>query len=374
MASGDSFDSDKRKSDRSSSFCPGCGEAVGQSHKFCRHCGESLAEPDAPDGATPDKAREGKNQKKGRDTGASDVKDGGADVGSKIGDDDEARPRLKIGSKADVGKKAEPGAAKPADPNDGAARAPIGERVAEHKWLAAGVGASLLVVVIVVGLLLTGAVAGGASDSEVASFRKGMLQRNQLLLAQAKYQSAMVTSRKTVQRYFTSSAAYDAEVKRIDIANQPLYDACQAAYSNISCPSPTYPDSPKAPSVSDEVSQLRKVSNATEALGAKIRSTDPPDSLKAFYSQLTSAVDKLQEDATYNADTLTKAVTPAKGEATGSVDKPAIATLKSQRVSPSIRALNAQAVEEIKRLGLQLSDFDVPGGTDSNPDDASAIT
>ena len=374
MDSGDSPDSGEHESSRSSTFCQSCGKPVGQSHKFCRHCGQSLTEADGAASTPSEKARGDKKQKNRGNSGAAGGKVGDAPAEPKGGDGDAARPLPKIGRKADVGKKDESGAAKSTDAKAGDERKPIRERLADHKLLGAGAGAVLLAVVVASALLLTGTVGGGASDAEVASFRQGMLQRDHLVLAQMKYQGAMVTSERTVQRYFTTLDAYNAEVKRIDTANQPLLDACQAAYSNISCPTPSYPAYPKAPTVSDEVSQLKKVSNAMEALGAKIRSTEPPESLKAFYAQLTSAVDQLQGDATYNADTLTKAVSSAQGDSTGSVDKSAIATLKSKWVSASIRALNVQAVEVIKNLGLQLSDFDVPGGTDRNPDDGSVST
>jgi|GEM_PF-2951415 len=373
----------KGEGDGSSSppaFCPSCGSQVSPSHKFCRHCGESLVGPDAAvpgRDAEPGQGDDSNNFPDEKPIPVIKAKPGGklavAGLAAKVGGKGGSGKRS-AKQKGDDDASSSVGEAD-GEPSDGDGEdLSLMQRVSGQRRLLFAGGAVLAAGLVVAVLFITGVLGGGPSESETKAFRAGMASRQGLLLAELKYRDAMKTARTSLHRYSVALNAADAETKRINIANQPLYDACNSTYSNISCPDPTYPDPPKVPVVSDEVAQLRKVANTMQTLGATVRSADPDGALKPFYAQLTSAVDQLQEDATYNADTLTKGVTPPQGEGSGGVDKSALATLKREGSLASIKALNAEAVMLIKQLGLKLNEFDVPGGTDNNPDDASLTT
>jgi hypothetical protein len=90
-----------------------------------------------------------------------------------------------------------------------------------------------------------------------------------------------------------------------------------------------------------------------------------------FYAQLQAAISSLSTDAQYNANTLGEAVTEPTNGGTGFVDEKKVSTLHAENGLPSVRLMNQQAVQLIHLLQLEISQYDVPGGSDANPSDHS---
>ena len=137
------------------------------------------------------------------------------------------------------------------------------------------------------------------------------------------------------------------------------------------CPNPTYPSSPTAPSVQSDVSALRGAVSELATLNARLLAVTPQPELKVFYAQLGAAISSLSTDAQYNANTLSEAATEPSNGNTGSVDEKKASTLHAETGLPSVRLMNQEAVQLMHLLRLEISQYDVPGGTDANPADHS---
>jgi hypothetical protein len=208
----------------------------------------------------------------------------------------------------------------------------------------------------------------------IPQFQQVMRERTSFLVAERLFLSAMDDATTRVRRYQKQVAANAAESKRISEINQPGFDAC--SNYNVPCPNPTYPTDPAAPDVSADVRKLRKAGRRLNSLHAQVLNATPEPQLKVLYTQFQAAIEALAADASANADTLTKAVTPPDanvGESTGGVDASQIKTLHDESAIPAVRQMNQAAVRSIRLLKLVVRDYDVPGGIDADPDDHSNL-
>ena len=264
------------------------------------------------------------------------------------------------------------------------ASAPTDDPVSPRRGLRYLVAGGIGLVVLLAVLLATGVIGGSNSEEEQQAalvarlrepFQDAMKSRDTLLLAEREFLSANTDSRAALRRYQRRAAEVRDANKRISDANEPLFDAC--ANGSVACPNPTYEDMPNVPDVGSSIKELRSAATRLGKLNATVLSITPAEELKRFYPQLTSAIRSLQEDATYNADTLTKAVNPgepAQGEGEGGyVDRAQTKTLRDESALPAIRELNAEALAVVRKLELPVSNYDVPGGTDRDPADHSTL-
>jgi hypothetical protein len=193
--------------------------------------------------------------------------------------------------------------------------------------------------------------------------------RDALFSTERDYRSAMRSTNRSLRRYKSAQKAYAAESKRIEDTFAAAFDACSRY--NTPCPDPTYPDAPKVPSFDDDVRTMRAAASDLQTLRVAVSSSRPPVPLAVMHSQLLEAITALQSTASHNADVLSEAVTPAEGEGSGGLDNGKIATLRTEEALPAIKAMNAQAVALIRRMGLPLLSYDVPGGRDLDVHDNS---
>jgi hypothetical protein len=203
--------------------------------------------------------------------------------------------------------------------------------------------------------------------------RASASQRTAFFVSERTFLSAMADAKDKVRRYQRQVAANAAESKRITEINQPAMDACST--EPVPCPDPTYPTDPPAPDVSGDVSRLRHASARLNSLHAQVLNVSPQPELKVIYTQFQTAIEDLASDATANADTLTKAVTPPdpNAETYGTVDASQIKTLHGESAIPAIRQMNDALVRELRQLRLAVGDYDVPGGSDADPSDHSTL-
>jgi hypothetical protein len=306
--------------------CPGCGNLAEQ-HRFCPHCGLQLSD-------------------------------------------------IEREFSAAAGPFADPPVADPAR------RSPRRKKMV----LVAGVAVGLAVAGSAL-LLLTDVLGGDGKSTTQAKlealharllppFTKAMRSRDALFLAERRYLAGMHHATAQLRKYRRNLAATVAERKRINERFAPQFDAC-ARYADVSCPDPTYPNDPAAPDLGDDVTQLRGASSRLDSLHADVLSVTPPSELKVFYAQLSNAAETMKDDATYNADTITQAVTPPdprdeSGDSAGNVEEAKIKTLHQENALPAIEQMNRAAVSLIRLLGLPLASYDVPGGHDLDPDDHSS--
>jgi hypothetical protein len=190
----------------------------------------------------------------------------------------------------------------------------------------------------------------------------------------------MSDARAKIRQYRRQHRAVQAETKRIDEINQPGWDAC-TQYTDVQCPSPRYPDQPTVPDVSTDIRRLHSASKRLDVLHASILNVGAPPQLKVFFAQLATAVDALNSDATYNADTLTKGITPpdsapqTEGDSSkGYMDDAQVNTLHDEQALPAVKEMNRAAMAAIGLLRLQVSEYDLPGGNDLDPGDHSLAT
>jgi hypothetical protein len=263
--------------------------------------------------------------------------------------------------------------------------------------LAGAIAALLLVLAVTAGVLIvTGAFssdskpdaavrAAQARRQRLAEVRANvkpafdhiMRDRTTFFTAERRYLSAMRTVRRKVSRYRRAKSSHDAEVKRIDDANQPLFDTCAEPPDFRACPNPTYPDAPLVPDLADEIGQLRVAARQLDDLSASVLALDVPARLTTLHEQFKRAIDDLHDDATYNADTVTQALTPpgeGGGEGAddaGYLDNRKIKTLHDESALPLIKQMNKRTVDVVQTLRLPVSSYDIPGGDDADPDDHS---
>jgi hypothetical protein len=310
-------------------YCPSCGASAGAADRYCRACGQGL---DA------------------RTESSAPMANGAA-------------------TKSD----------------STAERAPRRSR----RWVAVGAVSIVALAAAGVALITTGTFQtseSGPTHAQVVAhrlertrarllpqLRDAASQRTAFFVSERMFLGAMADAKGKVRRYLRQVAANAAESKRITEINQPAMDAC--ASQPVPCPDPTYPTDPPAPDVSGNVRRLRNTSSRLNALHAQVLNVTAQPELKVMYTQFQAAIEALASDATANADTLTKAVTPADSnqETSGSVDASQIDTLRDESAVPAIRQMNHALVREIHQLKLAISDYDVPGGSDADPSDHSTL-
>lgn len=206
------------------------------------------------------------------------------------------------------------------------------------------------------------------------AFQQAMQLRTSFFIAERDFLAAMGDAHLNLRQYESDMRSVASQTSQITAANSAQQNACNQAFSTVACPNPTYPTDPTAPDVGGDVGQLRAAVSRLADLSAQALAVTPQPELKVLYAQLESAINQLSTDAQYNADTLTQAVTEpviANPGDLGSVDQQQIATLHPELALPAIRIMNGQAVGLVQLLQLDITQYDVPGGTDADPSDHS---
>jgi len=243
----------------------------------------------------------------------------------------------------------------------------------------ASLGALVAVAVAALVLVLAG---GGGDDPKPidptvaarqhlkAPFDEQMRQRDSLFAIERSYRSAMKDTNRTLRKYRAADKDYRAETKRISDQFSVAYDQC--AHTNVPCPTPDYPDPPKVPDFSDQIKALRASSSDLENLRVRLAAIAPVSDLRVLYTQMITSVESLKDTADHNADVLDEAIGPPDGESdAGTINNGKLATLRTEQALPAIKAMNQAAVELIRKMGLPLSSYDVPGGRDLDTHDNS---
>ena len=312
--------------------CPSCNAQTEPGDRFCRSCGTSLAHHGASVGAAPSEVHRAAPPSGGSTDG----------------------PRTGIG---------------------------------RQRWLVAGcIVAAALVVAAIAVLTLGGSSSHPSAARRQANvvrafaalkarlyppFQVAMEQRTRFFVAEAGFLGATRDATAKLHKYKSENQKVEEETKQINNANSGLEKACREPGSSVPCPNPTYPPSPTAPSVQSDVSTLHGAGSELATLNAQVLAVTPQPELKVFYAQLGAAINSLSTDAQYNANTLSEAVTEPSNGSTGYVDEKKASTLHAETGLPSVRLMNQQAVQLIHLLQLEISQYDVPGGTDANPADHS---
>jgi hypothetical protein len=257
-------------------------------------------------------------------------------------------------------------------------------RVLAVGGLGAAVVAVVLGLVFVLGIFSTGpSVAQRHQSALVASrlrllppFQNAMQQRTQFFTDERSFLSAMADANQKIAGYKEHKLSVEAQDKQIEAAYSAQQSACSAAFSTTPCPNPTYPKVPSAPEVHGDISRLRSAVGRLTNLKAEVLAVSPPSELKVFYAQFESAIGTLLANAQADADTLQQGITePEQGtESIGSVEEQRLGTLQPDQAVPAIRIMNREAVKLIDQMSLQISQYDVPGGTDIDPTDHSTAS
>jgi hypothetical protein len=239
-----------------------------------------------------------------------------------------------------------------------------------------------VIVAVVAGKSHSNAAASQQRRAEVAQhalkarlygpFQTAMAQRTKFFVAEAAFLDATRDATGKLHRYRSEVQRVEHEDTEINNANSGLEQACRQPLSNVPCPNPTYPSYPTAPNVQDDINGLRTAAADASSLNAQVLAATPQPELKVFYAQLQAAIAALSTDAQYNATALSEAVSAPENGGTGAVEEKKASTLHAETGLPSVRLMNAEAVQVIRELHLELSQYDVPGGTDANPSDHSA--
>jgi hypothetical protein len=208
-------------------------------------------------------------------------------------------------------------------------------------------------------------------------FEVAMQQRTKFFAAERAFLGAMSDANGKLDSYKRRKARVERETEEINNATSAQSNACAQPESVIPCPNPTYPTYPTAPEVQGDVGKLRNAVSRLTSLKAAVLAVTPPPELKVLYAQLESAITMLSANAQSDADTLEQGVSEPEQDqsgSTGSVDEQKIATLQPDQAVPAIKIMNQQAVGLIEQLRLDLSKYDVPGGTDVDPADRSTAS
>lgn len=302
-----------------SGFCPQCGAAAAGNDRFCRNCGAALAEDET-------------------DAAPSSKDDGG---GAQEGEAPAATRR----------------------------RGPV---IA---------GAALLAAICAAAAVLA---TGGAFSSDDAppdpraelraqlagAISREMTWRDGFFASERRYRLAMRDVNKSLGRYRNALKDYKATSKRIQEEFADEFDMCYR--TSIPCPDPDYPDEPKAPSLAEEAKELRAVATDLEQLSTKVLGVSVPARLRLLHAQLLASIDGLKDAAAHNADVLSEAITEPEGDSgTGHVDNGKLETMRPGGKLPAVRAMNRAVIDLLRATGIPVSRYDVPGGRDLDPDDAS---
>jgi hypothetical protein len=200
-----------------------------------------------------------------------------------------------------------------------------------------------------------------------------MGQRTKFFIAEASFLTATRDANAKIKKYQGEQKTVEAEVRQINNSNSGLESACRAPESSVPCPNPTYPESPTAPSVQGDISSLRHAAGELSSLKAEVIAASPQPELQPFYSQLQAAISALATDTEANANILSEGVTEPSNGSKGFIDEKKLSTIHAETGLPSVRLLNRDAVALIHTLRLEISQYDVPGGTDVNPVDHSVV-
>jgi hypothetical protein len=208
------------------------------------------------------------------------------------------------------------------------------------------------------------------------AFQRAMQQRTQFFTDERRFLSAMGDANQKIRTYKERKQSVEAQDKQIEAAYSAQESACTAAFSTTPCPNPTYPKAPSAPEAHGDISRLRSAVNRLTDLKAEVLAVTPPAQMKIFYAQFESAIGTLLGNAQADADTLQQAITePEQGtESTGTVEEQKLGTLQADQAVPAIMIMNREAVALIDQMGLQIGQYDVPGGTDIDPSDHSTAS
>jgi hypothetical protein len=310
--------------DSSEQFCPQCGKSTGATDRFCRHCGAPIAGEGPTTVQTP-----------------------------------RAAPSPPL-----------------VDPEPEA----VEKRKRGPVLLA--LSALLIAAVAAGAVLLAGGVFNSSEETPAPPdprtyararlqrpFNTEMEQRAAFFSAERGYREAMRDVNRTLSRYRSDLADYKEQNKRISEEFADEFDACRRI-AEVPCPSPEYPDPVKVPSFADPIKALRVASSQLQTLRTQVDSLSPPPRMRVLHTQLLSSIDGLRGAAEHNADVLSEAVEPGE-DGPGYVNEGKLKTMRSGGQLPAVRAMNREAVQLIRLMGLTLSDYDVPGGRDLDPKDAS---
>jgi hypothetical protein len=204
-------------------------------------------------------------------------------------------------------------------------------------------------------------------------FKAAMGQRTKFFIAEADFLGATRDANAKIGKYKNEEAKIEAEDKQIQNANSGLESACRAPESTIPCPNPTYPEPASAPSVQGDISILHHAVSQLSSLNAEVLAVTPQPELRIFYAQLQAAGTALSSDAQANANILGESVTEPSNGSRGYIEEKKVGTIHGESGLPSVKLLNQQAVSVIQLLRLELGQYDVPSGTDSNPADHSNV-
>lgn len=186
----------------------------------------------------------------------------------------------------------------------------------------------------------------------------------------------MADANQKIDSYKNHKSSVEAQDKQIEAAYSAQEAACTTAFSTTPCPSPTYPKPASAPEVHGDIAKLRSAVGRLTNLKAEVLAVSPLPEMKVFYAQFESAIGTLLGNAQADADTLQQAITEPEqgGESTGAVEEQKLGTLQPDQAVPAIKIMNREAVALIDRIGLEISQYDVPGGTDIDSTDHSTAS
>jgi hypothetical protein len=325
-----------------SKWCPSCGSAVELEDSFCRSCGRAL-------GASPSATAPRHEQDE-------------ADVPEAVASHQIA-----------------------ADQGSGRSR--------RNRWLVAGAIVILVVAIAAVAVVTLSksqispeaSAAAKQRRAEIAQrqafvalkarlygpFTAAMGQRTKFFIAEASFLDATRDANTKVKKYQAESQKVEAEDKQIQNANSGLESACREPYSSVPCPNPTYPEAPSAPAVKEDVANLHRAVTDLSSLNAEVLAGTPQPELRTFYAQMQAAITALTTDAQANANILSEGVTEPTNGSHGYLEEKKLATIHPENGLPSVKLMNHQAVALIRMLHLDITQYDVPGGTDVNPTDHS---
>lgn len=205
------------------------------------------------------------------------------------------------------------------------------------------------------------------------AFTTAMGQRTKFFIAEAEFLQATRDANSKIKKYQAETQKVEAEDKQIQNANSGLENSCRQPESNVACPNPTYPEPPFAPSVSSDVGSLHHAVSSLSSLNAEVLAISPQSEVHEFYAQLQAAISSLSSDAQANANILSEGITEPTSGSHGYVEEKKLTTIHPENGLPSVKLMNRQAVTLIQMLHLDITQYDVPGGTDVNPSDHSNV-
>jgi hypothetical protein len=181
------------------------------------------------------------------------------------------------------------------------------------------------------------------------------------------------------QQYQAGQATFQDQVAGVrahNAAEDAKYKADPRYTTRNYWPMPTPPDPPAPLSVdfTAETATLKVRAGEIKAYQDTLRAAQSDFSqveLKTLYQDLLRATGDMYSEVTRDIDILGSVVIDAPEGRIVNVVKTDL--LKYNAQDPGVKAGNAQAVAFIKAQGLRLKDYDVPGGSDLNPNDMSRL-